>query len=227
MRPATGWNPCKRLRTFRTPIARVEAIPERVSRYFAPGHVDVDVSHWAVHGDLLGRLTAAILRGRRARLQAPPRTIPAMRGLGPRLLLARSGSAPVCCASGSARTSVRAEATLNATSLPAAIVSDGGEPAAPVTHRPHRRGRRPVARLLVVCGVPAAGKSTLAAALARTSGLPVVRSRAARAGTAPDLARRDPAGYSAAVYGRLWAVRRHVEAGGDGGTRSRAATARS
>src|ERR687883_849290 len=91
MRPATGWNPCKRLRTFRTPVARVEAIPERVSRYFAPGHVDVDVSHWAVHGDLLGRLTAAILRGRRARLQAPPRTIPAMRGLGPRLL---RGTAP-------------------------------------------------------------------------------------------------------------------------------------
>jgi uncharacterized protein len=92
---------------------------------------------------------------------------------------------------------------LNATSVPAAIVPDGREPAAPVTDRPDRRERRPAARLLVVCGVPAAGKSTLAAALARTTGLPVVSSRAARAGVAPDLARRDPCGYSAAVYARL------------------------
>jgi predicted kinase len=60
-----------------------------------------------------------------------------------------------------------------------------------------------VARLLIVCGVPAAGKSTLAAALARTTGLPVVSSRAARVGAAPDLARRDPSRYSAAVYARL------------------------
>ena len=60
-----------------------------------------------------------------------------------------------------------------------------------------------MARLLVVCGVPAAGKSTLAAALARTTGLPVVSSRAARSGEAPDLARRDPSRYSAAVYARL------------------------
>jgi hypothetical protein len=36
--------------------------------------------------------------------------------------------------------------------------------------RPDRRERRPGARPLVVCGVPAAGKSTLAAALARTTG---------------------------------------------------------
>jgi uncharacterized protein len=87
--------------------------------------------------------------------------------------------------------------------VPAAIVPDGGEAAAPVTDRPDRRERRPVGRLLVVCGVPAAGKSTLAAALARTTGLPVVSSRAARVGAAPDLARRDPARYSAAVYARL------------------------
>jgi predicted kinase len=60
-----------------------------------------------------------------------------------------------------------------------------------------------VARLIVVCGVPAAGKSTLAAALARTTGLPVVSSRAARAGAAPGLARRNPSRYSAAVYTRL------------------------
>jgi uncharacterized protein len=57
--------------------------------------------------------------------------------------------------------------------------------------------------LLVVCGVPAAGKSTLAAALARTTGLPVVRSRAARTGAASDLARRDPSRYSGTVYARL------------------------
>jgi predicted kinase len=92
---------------------------------------------------------------------------------------------------------------LNARSGPAAIVPDGGEAAAPVAARPDRRERRPGAPLLVVCGVPAAGKSTLAAALARTTGLPVVSSRAARAGAAPDLARRDPARYSAAVYTRL------------------------
>ena len=92
---------------------------------------------------------------------------------------------------------------MNATSVPAAIVPDGREAAASVTDRPDRRQRPPLARLLVVCGVPAAGKSTLAAALARTTGLPVVRSRAARAGAAPDLARRDPSGYSAAVYTRL------------------------
>jgi predicted kinase len=91
---------------------------------------------------------------------------------------------------------------LNATYVPAAIVPDG-EAAAPVCDRGDGRERRPVARLLVVCGVPAAGKSTLAAALARTTGLPVVSSRAARAGAAPDLARRDPSRYSAAVYARL------------------------
>jgi chloramphenicol 3-O-phosphotransferase len=60
---------------------------------------------------------------------------------------------------------------LNATSVLAALVPDGGEAAAPVADRPDRRERRPVGRLLVVCGVPAAGKSTLAAALARTTGL--------------------------------------------------------
>jgi uncharacterized protein len=65
--------------------------------------------------------------------------------------------------------------------------------------------RRRVAcpRLIVVCGVPASGKSTLAAALARVTGLPVVSSRTARAGAALDLAQRDPSRYSAAVYTRL------------------------
>jgi predicted kinase len=92
---------------------------------------------------------------------------------------------------------------LNATPAPAAIVPDGGEAGAAVSDRPDRSERRPVARLLVVCGVPAAGKSTLAAALARATGLPVLSSRAARAGAAPDLARRDPSRYSAAVYTRL------------------------
>jgi predicted kinase len=86
--------------------------------------------------------------------------------------------------------------------VPAAIVPSG-EAGAPVSERRDGRERRPVARLLVVCGVPAAGKSTLAAALARTTGVPVVSSRAARAGAAPDLARRDPSRYSAAVYARL------------------------
>jgi predicted kinase len=57
--------------------------------------------------------------------------------------------------------------------------------------------------LIIVCGVPASGKSTLAAALARVTGLPVISSRTARAGTAPDLARRDPSAYSASVYARL------------------------
>jgi predicted kinase len=86
--------------------------------------------------------------------------------------------------------------------VPAAIVPSG-EAGAPVSERRDGRERRPVARLLVVCGVPAAGKSTLAAALARTTGLPVVSSRAARVGAAPDLARRYPSAYSAAVYARL------------------------
>lgn len=61
---------------------------------------------------------------------------------------------------------------------------------------------RPVP-VLVTCGVPASGKSTLARALSSSLGLPVVTTRMARGQHPKNLATRDPARYSKAVYTQL------------------------